>query len=188
MTTHLGEDCIAPRLTCKTMNVKTDLMLSKTAHIHMPSSDTNEHLHKLGTNHSVMYFKYALSLPIDKLSVTDGSSKCKITFDNAHHFDGTVTGLKMTLSLATISPMTHAGGDHSLTVADFIGKRDIDTWSNALSNDELEFDLATNSSSTGEITITGGVGTVLIYKYLDMAGPGTTWELQIDTAPGALHS
>ena len=164
MTTNIGKHCTAANLLVEKLRVTNTAIFPGVTH------GTGSHEHQVSSNGSVVYFKYAMRLPIEKLSVTNGSSKCKITFDNAHHFDGTVTGLKMTLSLATISPMTHAGGDHSLTVADFIGKRDIDTWSNALSNDELEFDLATNSSSTGEITITGGVGTVLIYKYLDWRG------------------
>ena len=180
---NLGKHCIVSDLL-----VQRNLKLSKDAHIHIPSSSTNDHDHQFGTNHSVFYAKYALKLPIDKFTVTNGSNKCKITFVDDHHFDATISDIKMSLSNSKVSLTTDSGANHGLLPDEFQGKVDIDTWSNALSTKELEYELSQNATATGDITVGSGLGVVLIYKYLDMAGPGTNWQIKIDTAPGALHS
>tara|TARA_B110000027_G_scaffold89769_1_gene95036 strand:- start:26 stop:352 length:327 start_codon:yes stop_codon:yes gene_type:complete len=105
-----------------------------------------------------------------------------ITFDSPHHFSTTDTGVKMAFS--GVPSATNLRG---LAATDFAGKKDIDQWTNALSTSELEFDASVNATSTGDIAASDMTGVVLIYKYLDLAGGGATWQVTFDSAPGALH-
>jgi hypothetical protein len=82
-----------------------------------------------------------------------------------------------------------------LSLTDFEGKVDIITfeatnivtgWS--LSSKELEFETATPATSSGTIDASEMVGSTIIFKYLDLAGGGTTWGVSFDSAPGAKHN
>ena len=182
MTTKLGNHCIADNMRVSRLLVADHIELAHSGQIKLPSTGTNDHEHHLATNHSVVYFKYAFSVPITKFSVTSGSSKVTITFDSPHHFSATDTGVKMTFS--GVPTATNLRG---LAATDFAGKKDIDAWSASLLASELEYDAGVNATSTGEIAASDMTGLVLIYKYLDLAGGGVTWEVAFDAAPGALH-
>ena len=56
-----------------------------------------------------------------------------------------------------------------------------------LNDKELSFEAASIASSSGVINIISMVGAIPIYKYLDLAGNGTTWGVTFDGAPDALH-
>ena len=124
MTTKLGNFCVVDNLTVDNLNVTNHVRLAHSGEIKIPSSGTNDHEHHLGTNHSIVHFKYAFSIGITKFTTTSGSTKVKITFDSAHHFNASDAGIKMTFS--GVPTDTNLRG---LSAADFAGKKDIDTWS-----------------------------------------------------------
>ena len=182
MTTKLGNFCIVNELTVDNLQVTGHAQLAESAEFKLPSSGANAHDHRLATNHSIVYFKYAFEIAIAKFTTTNTSTKVKITFDDPHHFTGGDNGVKMAFTGKPTG--TNLRG---LTAVDFAGKKDIDTWSNALGNDELEFDASVAATSTGDIAAGEMKGVVLIYKYLDLAGGDASWETAFDQAPGAKH-
>ena len=182
MTTKLGNHCLVDNLRVNRLHVTDHMQLAHSGEIKLPSTGTNDHEHHLATNHSIVYFKYAFSIPISKFTTSSGSSKVTITFDSPHHFSATDTGVRMAFS--GVPSATNLRG---MAATDFAGKNDIDPWTNALSTSELEFDASVNATSTGDIAASDMTGVVLIYKYLDLAGGGATWQVTFDSAPGALH-
>ena len=85
MTTKLGNHCLVDNLTVARLQVSDHMQLAHSGEIKLPSTGTNDHEHHFATNHSIVYFKYAFSIPITKFSTTSGSSNVKITFDSVHH-------------------------------------------------------------------------------------------------------
>jgi hypothetical protein len=182
MTTKLGNHCLVDNLRVNRLQVTDHMQLAHSGEIKLPSTGTNDHEHHLATNHSIVYFKYAFSIPITKFTTTSGSSKVTITFDSPHHFSATDTGVRM--AFKGIPSATNLRG---MAATDFAGKKDIDVWSNALSTFELQYDAGVNATSTGDIAASDMTGVVLIYKYLELAGGGAIWQVTFDSAPGALH-
>ena len=182
MTTKLGNHCLVDNLRVSRLQVTDHVQLAHSGEIKLPSTGANDHEHHLATNHSIVYFKYAFSIPITKFTTTSGSPKVTITFDTPHHFSASDTGVKM--SFSGVPTATNLRG---LAATDFAGKKDIDAWTNSLSTSELQYDAVVDATSTGDIAASDMTGVVLIYKYLDLAGGGTTWQVTFDSAPGALH-
>jgi hypothetical protein len=203
MTTRLGKFCIIDDLTVKNLQVETSIdnltvknlqvenhiTMHENAEIKIPSTGTNDHEHFLSTNHSVVYFKYLFQNKITKFTTFTGTQVLKITFAKDHHFTDAESGIKMTFSGAPTSSNLRG-----LAATDFEGKVDImqyqatniqTGWS--VASNELEFETSTPATSTGIIDASAMVGSVKIYKYLDLAGGGTTWQIAFDDAPGALH-
>lgn len=178
MTTFLGPYIGCKNLTAQDLNVTGVLSLQNA--MHLRDSGTHEHVHELSSNKSIVYFKYAMVNKIDKISVTNGSSKATITLAHDHHIP-TASGVKMHMNGAP------TGNLHGATIADLSGEIDLDTWSNALGSKEFAFDLSGNATSAGDIDTTSMTGTILIYKSLDLAGEGATWVTTFNQSPASLH-
>ena len=189
MTTRLGKFCIIDDLTVKNLQVENHIIMHENAEIKIPNIGTHEHEHFLSTNHSVVYFKYLFQNKITKFTTFLGTPVIKITFAKDHHFTASESGIKMSFSGAPT-----ASDLRGFDLTDFEGKVEIKQYQNtnlqtswAVGSNELEFETSTLATSSGEIDASSMSGSVKIYKYLDLAGGGTTWEIEFDDAPGALH-
>ena len=183
MTTNLGKHCKAENFQVKS------LVVSKNATLPRMSDFVHGgvgHDHTISTNGSVVYFKYAFVLEVEKFISTNGSTKVMVEFKKPHHFDGTQTGVKVLFSGGNIT-----GNLRGLVPDEFVAaKHTFDAWDSiTMSPNQLTFDVTTAATSTGDVSVSPGmVGTMLIYKYLDLAGPSVTWEVQYDQAPAAKHN
>ena len=191
MTTKLGRHCIIDNLIVTNLTIDNHITMHEDAEIRIPNIGPTggEHSHNLSSNHSTVYFKYLFQNKIVKFTTTSGSQVVKITFAKEHHFDVGTDGIKLNF---TGEPSTT--NLRGLSLSDFEGKVDINQYQTTilsngqvLNNKELAFETATAATSNGIIAATSMVGTIAIYKYLDLAGSGTSWDVAFDQAPGALH-
>lgn len=179
MTTNIGKHCMAKDL------IVENLLVKNTANFPHVKHGSVSHDHDISSNGSIVYFKYALTLEVDKFSVVNNSKTITCVFKTDHHFDGTESGVKIQFSGGTLT-----GNTRGLSIDDFTSsKPTLNAFdSNNLSSDTMTFEGDTLATSSGDITVSEGmVGTILIYKFLDLAGPSVSWQIEYDQAPNALH-
>ena len=179
MTTNIGKHCIAANLLVEKLRVTNNAILPGITH------GTGSHEHQVSSNGSVVYFKYAFVLEVDKFIATNGSPTIRCVFKDNHHFDGTESGVKIQFSGGKLT-----GNLRGLDSDEFLdAKIDLAAWDSNNNTKTMTFDVTTSATSDGDVTVSAGmVGTILIYKYMDLAGPGTTWQIEYDQAPASLHS
>jgi len=183
MTTNLGKHCLARDFLVENLFVSNSATIPKMATL---SHGSANHEHNLSSNGSVVYFKYAMILEVEKFITTNNSSSIRVIFKDTHHFDGSEAGVKIQFSGGSLT-----GNLRGLNQDEFTStKQEFDTWdTNSMSAKNITFDVTTPATSHGDVTVSDGmVGTILIYKYLDLAGPSVAWQITYDQAPASLHS
>ena len=137
--------------------------------------------HQISNNGSVVYFKYAQELAITSITTQSGSPNVTITCSSA-------TGLHTSASnghLVSISDFTPVDLD-GLDLSDFQTKLEINNHGTP-SATQLQFVASNNATSGGTFAATGRI-VVHTYKYLDLHGPGVTWQVARFSAPDGVHS
>ena len=137
--------------------------------------------HEISNNGSVVYFKYAQKLSLASFTTTAGSANVTLTCSSA-------TGLNSSASdgdVITISNFSATSTD-GLDTSDFEGNVTINT-SGSPSANQLQFTASSNATTGGTFTASGAI-VVTTYKYLDLFGPGVTWQKARHTAPTGSHA
>jgi len=176
MSVNIGKFCEAGHLQVNQLHVNNSLLI-RGSELLLPHET---HDHTIGTNHSIVYFKYAMELEITHFVATSGSDKVQIHFSKNHHFTNSDTGLELDNVLISFADGENLRGHQA---EDFQGNFDVDFHADK----SFEITMSINSTSTGQIAAPGKCN-ILIYKYLDLAGPGSTWAVTYGSAPGALHT
>ena len=137
--------------------------------------------HEISNNGSVVYFKYAQKLSVASFTTTAGSANVTVTCASP-------TGLHTSASngdVITLSSFSAAALD-GLDASDFEGELTINTFGTPAAN-QFQFTASANATAGGTFAASGAI-VVTTYKYLDLFGPGVTWQKARHTAPTGSHA
>ena len=150
--------------------------LQVNGHLTVRGGTDDEHV--LSNNGSIVYFKHAMRLIVASIETTSGSNRVTVTTVEESGLNTSASN-NHRVSLVGFSPGAYQG----IPVAELTGDVTVNN-SATQAVKSFQIQVASNATATGTRTATGSV-VVRTYKYLDLAGPGTTWQLARHTSPGS---
>ena len=150
--------------------------LQVNGHLTVRGGSDDEHV--LSNNGSIVYFKHATRLTIASIATTSGSNLVTVTTVQNSGINTSASN-NHRVSLVGFTPDDYQG----IPVAELTGDVTVNN-SGTQAVKAFQIQVASNATATGIQTATGTV-VVRTYKYLDLTGPSTTWQLARHTSPGS---
>lgn len=145
---------------------------------------TGRNEHQISNNGSTVYFKYSQKLTIASITTAAGSPNVTITCTSA-------TGVHTSASdghFVAIENFTPTDLD-GLDANDFVNKIEVNNHAQGFTATalQIQFVVSSNATAGGTFAATGNI-TVHTYKYLDLHGPGVTWQVARYLSPEGAHN
>ena len=145
---------------------------------HLTVRGASDEEHVLSNNGSIVYFKHTTKLTIASIATTSGSNRVTVTTVEDSGLNTSASNTHQ-VTLVGFAPDDYQG----IPAAELSGDVTVNN-SGTQAVKAFQIQVASNATATGSQTATGTV-VVRTYKYLDIAGEGTTWQLARHTAPGS---